>query len=110
MMKSPRGILARRPGTEVTIAGSGPLLPEVKAAAERLGITGLVNFAGHVERIQALLSQTKVFILTSRSEEALIALAEAMIAGVVPVVVDVGVLGGIGTKRRHGLAGPGGEF
>jgi len=103
-------VLARRPETRVVIAGSGPLLPEVKALAEKLGVSGRIDFPGHVERIGELLVQSRIFILTSRSEGLSIALAEAMIAGAVPVVGDVGDLGELVKSGNTGWLIPTGDF
>lgn len=103
-------VLARRPETQVVIAGSGPLLPEVQAAAERLGVANQIKFPGHVEKIGELLSRTRIFILTSRSEGLSIALAEAMIAGAVPVVVDVGDLGELVKSGSTGWLVPVDDF
>jgi len=50
------------------------------------------HFAGHVERVEGFLSRSRIFLLTSQSEGLSIALAEAMMAGAVPVVADVGDL------------------
>jgi phenylacetate-CoA ligase len=85
--------LARyRPGVRAVMVGDGPLLCSLRAKAEALHVSRCIEFLGHVEAVDEILRRTKVFILTSRSEGLSIALAEAMAAGVVPVVADVGDL------------------
>lgn len=85
--------LARyRSGVRAVMVGDGPLLRDLRAKAEALHVSSCIEFLGHVEAVEAILMRTRVFILTSRSEGLSIALAEAMAAGAVPVVADVGDL------------------
>jgi len=79
------------PQAKAIIVGDGPLKATLRAQAERLGLTRL-TFAGQAPQAHSILSQSRVFVLTSRSEGLSIALAEAMCAGAVPVVADVGEL------------------
>lgn len=88
-----RRVAQRRKGLRAVIAGRGPLLPTMKRQACDCGLQNIVRFAGHVERIEGLLNRSRIFLLTSESEGLSIALAEAMMAGAVPVVADVGDLG-----------------
>lgn len=81
-----------RPAVRAAVVGDGPLMDDLRSRAEALGITGNVEFLGHQERVEDILHHTKVFVLTSRHEGLSIALAEAMTAGAVPVVADVGDL------------------
>lgn len=81
------------PGLRVVLAGDGPMRDALEAESRRLGVQESVTFAGHVEDVAALLGRARVFLLTSRSEGLSIAMAEAMAAGCVPVVADVGDLG-----------------
>lgn len=86
-------VLARsRPGIRVAVAGDGPLMKSLRQEAEVLGVLKNVKFLGHQERVEDILHRTKVFLLTSRNEGLSIAMAEAMAAGAVPVVADVGDL------------------
>lgn len=91
-----------RPGIRAVMVGDGPLLGDLRAKAASLHISSCIEFLGHVEAVEAILIRTKVFILTSRSEGLSIALAEAMAAGVVPVVADVGDLGDL---VQNGITG-----
>lgn len=91
-----------RPDFRAVIVGDGPMRNELEAMAVNLGIQENVEFAGHVEEVESILVQAKVFVLTSRSEGLSIAMAEAMASGAVPVVADVGDLGDL---VRDGITG-----
>ena len=95
-------ILQQRPTLRAAIVGSGPLMDELKEEAQRLGLESNVEFLGHVERVEDVVRRAKTFILTSRSEGLSIALAEAMAAGAVPVVADVGELGDLVLNGKTG--------
>lgn len=81
------------PQVRAALAGNGPLFEPLKTLAGELGVQDNVEFLGHVERVEDLLRDSRVFLLTSRTEGLSIALAEAMAAGAVPVVPAVGDLG-----------------
>ncbi len=85
-------VRCRIPTVRTAIVGDGPLLETLKSAAGQLGIHDHLEFLGHVEDVESVLRRSKVFVLTSRSEGLSIALAEAMAAGAVPVVANVGDL------------------
>lgn len=80
------------PTVRALIVGDGPLRPALEQQAAALGVAEHLDFAGRTDRVQPLLARARVFVLTSRSEGLSIALAEAMISGVVPVVARVGDL------------------
>lgn len=105
-----RRLVARRPGLRVVVAGRGEMLDEMKAAAERAGVSRNIRFAGHVEKVEGLLRRSRIFLLTSRSEGLSIALAEAMTAGAVPVVADVGDLGQLVVNNKTGWLVKPGDF
>jgi glycosyltransferase involved in cell wall biosynthesis len=71
----------------LAIAGAGPLGPELRARAERLGIAGRTAFLGAVSDVPALLEALDIFALPSRSEGMSNALLEAAAAGL-PVVAS----------------------
>ena len=68
-------------------------MADLKSRAGRLGLTDNIEFLGKRKDVEAILACSKIFVLTSKSEGMSIAMAEAMAAGVVPVVADVGELG-----------------
>ena len=57
---------------------------------------------GKQRDVESLLACSKVFVLTSKSEGLSIAMAEAMVAGVVPIVSNVGDLGDLVTDALSG--------
>jgi glycosyltransferase involved in cell wall biosynthesis len=81
------------PGVRAAVVGDGPRTPGLRALARELGIEANVQFLGQRSDVDELLAQTRVFVLTSQSEGVSIAMLEAMTAGAVPVVADVGDLG-----------------
>jgi len=82
---------ARAPMRAVVI-GDGPQSEALKSLVRELGIGANVEFLGQREDVDDLLALTRVFVLTSRSEGVSIAMLEAMTAGAVPVVANVGDL------------------
>jgi L-malate glycosyltransferase len=81
------------PIVRAAVVGDGPLLNAVRERAIALGIEQSIDFLGQIQDVERILTRSKVFVLTSQSEGLSIAMAEAMAAGVVPVVADVGDLG-----------------
>jgi len=81
------------PSVRAAIVGDGPLMANLRAYAEELGLTDNIEFLGKRNSAEAILARSKIFVLTSKSEGLSIAMAEAMAAGVVPVVANVGELG-----------------
>ena len=76
---------ARWPGLRVLIAGDGPRRAALEAQTNRLGITPVVSFLGHLTDVRPVYRALDVFVLPSRHEGAPLALVEAMAMGV-PVV------------------------
>lgn len=74
------------------IVGQGPMESELRQLAITLGIEKHVEFVGFVPDVVDELIRAKCFVLTSRSEGLSLAMIEAMLAGAVPVVADVGDL------------------
>ncbi|HEX4122261.1 MAG TPA: glycosyltransferase [Verrucomicrobiae bacterium] len=105
-----RRVAAARPSLRVVVAGSGPLLDEMKQQAAQMGLDSVIEFAGHVEKVEDLLTQSRVFLLTSKSEGLSIALAEAMMAGAVPVVANVGDLSELVIDGQTGWLVEPGDF
>jgi len=85
-------VATHRPSTRALMIGGGPLEDAVRGHASALGVSGRLELAGKSDQVAALLARSRVFVLTSRTEGLSIAMAEAMMAGVVPVVADVGEL------------------
>jgi glycosyltransferase involved in cell wall biosynthesis len=81
-----------RPDLVAVMIGEGPLLEEARARAQELGAAGRIDFRGRQDQVAEELGRARVFVLTSRTEGLSIAMAEAMVAGAVPVVSRVGDL------------------
>jgi len=80
------------PSVRAVIVGDGPLIEYLKMDVERLGLAGNIKFLGKREDVETILGRSRVLMLPSKSEGLSIAMAEAMCAGAVPVVADVGEL------------------
>lgn len=90
------------PSVRAVIVGDGPLAANLKAEVRRLGLSDTIEFLGKRTDVEAILQSSQIFVLTSKSEGLSIALAEAMNAGVVPVVTDVGELSDLVTDGKNG--------
>lgn len=95
----------RRVAFTMTLAGDGPMRPQLEARARRLACAGAVHFAGTVafDAMGALYREHDAFLLPSAFEGLPLALLEAMGDGVVPVVSDIA--SGIPEIVRHGENG-----
>jgi glycosyltransferase involved in cell wall biosynthesis len=80
------------PTLRAAVVGTGPLLSRMRERSRELDILGSIEFCGQKSDVSDILARSRVFVLTSSSEGLSIAMAEAMGAGVVPVVADVGEL------------------
>jgi len=74
------------------VIGDGPLLEDLKCYAKRLGISERVNFVGHQNNILKWLHQSKIYILTSRSEGLALSMLEGLKSGLPAIVPNVGDL------------------
>jgi glycosyltransferase involved in cell wall biosynthesis len=81
------------PDIRAVVIGDGPLLSDMKKYADKLELSSNIEFLGNKKDIGEILANSKIFILSSITEGLSIAMAEAMAAGVVPIVADVGELG-----------------
>lgn len=103
-------VARRRPNTRAVIVGDGPLMRQAMEEAVMFGLGDRVRFIGHSDKVENIVTQSKVFLMTSRSEGLSIALAEAMLAGAVPVVPDVGDLSDLVKDGETGWLIPPGDF
>ena len=74
------------------VIGDGPLLASLKNYAETLGISERVNFVGHQDDVLSWLHQSKIYILTSRSEGLALSMLEGLKVGLPAIVPNVGDL------------------
>lgn len=88
-------IVRIRPDLKVAICGDGPELDNIIDKIYQYGLECNISLLGKRADVMDILCDSKIFLLTSRSESMSIALLEAMIAGVVPMVSNVGDLSDI---------------
>lgn len=74
------------------VIGDGPLLNDLKAYADNLGVSSMVNFVGHQDDVLNWLHQSKIYILTSRSEGLSLSMLEGLKTGLPAIVPNVGDL------------------
>jgi glycosyltransferase involved in cell wall biosynthesis len=74
------------PGLRVIIVGDGALRADLEAQTVSLGISSIVDFAGHSDHPELLLAQMDLFVFPSRGEGGAMAVNEALAMGL-PVVV-----------------------
>jgi glycosyltransferase involved in cell wall biosynthesis len=88
---------------ELFLVGGGPRLNDLKAVADRLGIASRVHFLGHREDVAAILADSDLFALTSRSEAFPNSVMEAMAAGLPIVATKVDGVPELIEHQRNGV-------
>jgi glycosyltransferase involved in cell wall biosynthesis len=91
------------PDLEFRIVGGGPRLAELKALAAARGVNDRVEFLGHRDDVAALLRDSDMFVLPSRSEAFPNGVIEAMAAGLPVVATAVGGIGELVQDGKNGL-------
>lgn len=83
LLEAAAEVARRHPGAYFVVAGEGrpPLLDELEALRDRLGLQDRFRFLGLVEDIPGLLAELDLFVLSSSREGFSIACVEAMAAG-----------------------------
>jgi glycosyltransferase involved in cell wall biosynthesis len=94
------------PGVRFLLIGQGPLEPETRRLAARLGLDGTVIFAGFRSDAQRLAAAVDVFTLASTYEGLPIALIEAMALGRACVATSVGGIPEVVRDPGQGLLVP----
>ena len=103
LLESAARLVREYPDVEFQFVGGGRRLEELKGLAGRLGVEHHVRFLGHREDVPALLAESDIFALTSRSEAFPNGVLEAMAAGLPVVASDVGGVAELIEHRRNGL-------
>lgn len=85
-------IAAQRPGAALLLAGTGPLLEEMRRKAEGLGLADQVRFLGAREDVPRLLQAMDCFLFPSLHEGLPVTLVEAQAAGL-PVIASAAITG-----------------
>lgn len=94
------------PDVVFQIVGEGPMGDALVAQADALGVSSCVRFLGHREDIPAILRDSDLFILPSRTEAFPNGLLEAMAAGLPVIASDVGGIPELVDHGRNGLLVP----
>jgi L-malate glycosyltransferase len=92
----------KRPGLQLSIAGNGSMLEQLRSLAEARGLAPDCIFAGATANAAECLRAIDIFVLPSRSEAFSNSLLEAMACGCCPVASRVG---GNFELIRHGENG-----
>ncbi|MBI1194394.1 MAG: glycosyltransferase [Gammaproteobacteria bacterium] len=96
----------RCPDIRARMIGDGPLFKEVAGNIAARGLAERIDMVGQVKNVYDYLLDTRIFAITSRWEGLSIALMEAMCAGAVPIVFDVGDLKDIVIDGETGYVVP----
>lgn len=91
------------------IVGSGPCEEELKANAEKFGISSEVVFTSWVHNMSEVYARADIFALASNHEGYALVLVEALAAGVPVVTTDVGCAGEVVRDDVHGYVVPPGD-
>lgn len=90
-------------GAGLILLGDGPLLGEMKALAEKLGIMDSVDFRGHIPEVHDFLRAADIFVLPSLQEGMPNSLLEAMACGIAPVGTKIGGVVDIINEGDNGI-------
>ena len=102
----------RVPGARLSIAGTGPAEPALRALATELGVSGAARLHGHLSgaALDAMLDSAWVHAVPSRWPEPFgLTATEAMMRGTAVVASEVGGLADIVLHERTGLRVPAGD-
>lgn len=99
----------RHPHIQLAIAGEGPLLGELTAQRDRLGLQENVRFLGQVQNMSALYQCVDGFVLSSVSEAMPYVLLEAMAHGLPVVATAVGGVPELVQNEVNGILCPPGD-
>ena len=102
-------VLRQRPDVVFQFAGNGPRRAALEQQAQELGVDGAIRFLGHCEDVPALLRDSDLFVLPSRSEAFPNGVMEAMAARLPVVASNVGGIPELIAHERNGLLVPPGD-
>src|SRR5581483_557945 len=96
-------------GTELLLAGDGPLRPRMEQLAVELGISERVHFAGFRSHVGAVYAAADALALTSANEGTPVSVIEALAAGKPVVSTDVGGVRDVVADGKTGYLVPAGD-
>jgi glycosyltransferase involved in cell wall biosynthesis len=90
---------------QLTLAGNGELREELEAEAGRLGLAGIVTFAGalHGNALEAAYEESDLLVLTSTQESFGLVFIEAMTKGVPIVSMDISAVRNVVENGVNGV-------
>lgn len=77
------------PDARLVVLGDGPLRDDLEILVDTLGLTGSIEFAGHVPNPGERVGAAAVALMTSEYEGQSLAVLEALAAATVPVAYDI---------------------
>jgi glycosyltransferase involved in cell wall biosynthesis len=89
MLTAFQGLIGRRPGARLLVAGEGPLKADLQATTRALGLEGRVALLGHRSDVRALMQAGDALVLSSRWEGLPMVLLEASASSLPIVATDV---------------------
>jgi glycosyltransferase involved in cell wall biosynthesis len=101
--------MALAPQVRVTLVGDGPLRDAVLARADRLGVSGRLEWVGYQDDPAPWLSPPRVAVLCSDAENCPLSLIEAMAHGCAVVATSVGGVPELVRDGHEGLLVPPGD-
>jgi glycosyltransferase involved in cell wall biosynthesis len=102
LLRAVRMLLDDGHRVRLAAAGDGPLIGQITALRDELGLAGKVHLLGYRGDVLALLRECDIFVMASRWEGYPIALMEAMASGCAVVATAVG---GVRDAIRPGVDG-----
>ncbi len=106
MLNAFRMMTDSREDVSFLVVGGGRLRLAFMQQAADLGLTGRINFTGHVEDVHPFLDMMDVFVMPSLSESMPFSLMEAMSAGKPVIATDVGGVKELVFQNESGLLVP----
>jgi glycosyltransferase involved in cell wall biosynthesis len=103
LLDAAASLVRTQPDLTFSIVGDGPLRADLERRAGQLGLDGRVTFLGHREDVPALLAESDLFVLPSRSEAFPNGVLEAMAAGLPVIARAVGGLLDLVDDGRTGI-------
>ena len=102
-------VKASHPEARLLLVGSGPMLAELEARAQRLALGAACRFQGAAQHVAEWLRAIDIFVLPSLSEALSNSLMEAMACGCCAVASDIGGNPELVRDRETGLLFPAGD-